>query len=226
MYSETPLPDGAALWQSVGSDGAVVPADGCVDLILRDDRVFVAGPSTRWIATESDGESGSAGLRLAPGRAARMLRTDLSELADHLLPLDAVVRDGASSHLREVMARYRSGVIATGEIMSIVASASASSGWANAVHSHAIAAAPATQVASEFGDSERTFRRRMLATFGYGYATLVRIERARRAQKLLRRGVPLGVAAAHAGFADQPHLSREFRRLVGETPGQFASSSA
>lgn len=224
MYSETPLSDGAALWRSLGSDGAVIPADGCVDLILRDERVFVAGPSTRWIATESDGDQGSFGVRLPPGRAGRLLRADLSELTDQLLPLDAIVTDEPARHLREVMTRSREGTPATGEIMSITAATSSS--WASAVHSHAISAAPATLVASEFGDSERTFRRRMLAAFGYGYATLVRIERARRAQTLLRRGVPLSDAAAHAGFADQPHLSREFRRLVGATPGQFASNSA
>lgn len=226
MYSETPLPDGAALWRSLGSDGAVIPADGCVDLILRDDRVFVAGPSTRWIATESDGESGRVGLRLAPGRAGRMLRTELSEIADQLLPLDAIVSGEPWRHLRQAMMRYREGASGIDEITSTVAPASGSSEWVTAVHSRAIAAAPATLVASEFGGSERTFRRTMLATFGYGYATLVRIERARRAQNLLRRGAPLSEAAAHAGFADQPHLSREFRRLVGATPGQFASSSA
>lgn len=223
MYSELPLPDGAALWRSVGSDGAVIPADGCVDLILRDDRVVVAGPSTRWIATESDGDSGSVGLRLAPGRAGRMLRTDLSEIADQRLALDEIVRDPRARDLREAMTRYRDGA-ATDDIMSIVTPSSRA--WVNAVHSRAIAAEPATQVASEFGGSERTFRRRMLAAFGYGYATLVRIERARRAQTLLRRGLSLSDAASRAGFADQPHLSREFRRLVGETPGQFASSSA
>ncbi|MCK2035166.1 helix-turn-helix domain-containing protein [Microbacterium sp. SSW1-49] len=226
MYSETPLPDGAALWRSLGSDGAVIPADGCVDLILRDDRVFVAGPSTRWIATESDGETGSVGLRFAPGRAGRMLRTELSDLADQLLPLDAIVHGEPWRHLHQAMMRYREGATGIGQISSIVEPASASSDWAPAVHSQAIAAVPATQVASELGDSERTFRRRMLTTFGYGYATLVRIERAHRAQKLLRRGVPLSAAAAEAGFADQPHLSREFRRLVGASPGQFASSSA
>ncbi len=66
----------------------------------------------------------------------------------------------------------------------------------------------------------------MVETFGYGYATLVRIERARRAREMLVRGSPISEAAAIAGFADQPHLSREFRRLVGVSPGQFAASSA
>ncbi len=53
-----------------------------------------------------------------------------------------------------------------------------------------------------------------------------RLERAHRAQTLLRAGTPLADAAARAGYADQPHLSREFRRVVGVSPRQFAGSTA
>ncbi|WP_377325933.1 hypothetical protein ACFJIY_12290 [Pimelobacter simplex] len=43
MYDESPLTHGAALWQSYDARAAVIPADGCVDLILRGDAVDVAG---------------------------------------------------------------------------------------------------------------------------------------------------------------------------------------
>ncbi|WP_460942138.1 helix-turn-helix domain-containing protein [Okibacterium endophyticum] len=66
----------------------------------------------------------------------------------------------------------------------------------------------------------------MLSDFGYGYATLVRIERAASARRLLIRGAKASEAAAAAGFADQAHLTREFRRLVGIAPAQIAGSSA
>lgn len=66
----------------------------------------------------------------------------------------------------------------------------------------------------------------MTAVFGYGYTTLVRIERARHARTLLWQGTSIAQTAAAAGYADQPHLSREFRRLVGATPAQFAASLA
>lgn len=87
-------------------------------------------------------------------------------------------------------------------------------------------AASVGAVAAELGESERTLRRRMLLDFGYGYATLVRIQRAANARQLLERGAKSTEAAAAAGFADQAHLTREFRRLVGVTPAQFAESSA
>ena len=48
--------------------------------------------------------------------------------------------------------------------------------------------------------------------------------RARKARELLRQGAPIAQAAASAGFADQSHLNRTFKRLLGYTPGQFRNS--
>ena len=48
--------------------------------------------------------------------------------------------------------------------------------------------------------------------------------RARKAGELLRQGAPIAQAAASAGFADQSHLNRTFKRLLGYTPGQFRNS--
>jgi AraC-like DNA-binding protein len=44
------------------------------------------------------------------------------------------------------------------------------------------------------------------------------------ARALLLDGLPPGLAAAEAGFYDQPHLSRHFTRLLGTTPGRYARS--
>lgn len=45
--------------------------------------------------------------------------------------------------------------------------------------------------------------------------------RVRHAQSLLRDGVPPAVAALEAGFYDQSHLARHFKRLCGSTPGRY-----
>ena len=54
------------------------------------------------------------------------------------------------------------------------------------------------------------------------YQTQVRIAQAR---KLLRNGMSISQAALETGFFDQSHLSRNFKRIVGTTPGQYLSQS-
>jgi AraC-like DNA-binding protein len=51
----------------------------------------------------------------------------------------------------------------------------------------------------------------------------VDLQRVRHAQALLRQGATLAGAASEAGFCDQSHLSRRFKRVCGMTPGQYQS---
>jgi AraC-like DNA-binding protein len=55
----------------------------------------------------------------------------------------------------------------------------------------------------------------------HAYQTQVRV---RRAKSLLRAGLPITLVAAEAGFYDQAHLNRHFKRIVGLTPGRYAST--
>ena len=60
------------------------------------------------------------------------------------------------------------------------------------------------------------------AAFGiapHQYVTSRRVDLARR---LLLDGRPPGEVAAAAGFYDQPHLTRHFKRIVGSTPARYA----
>jgi AraC-like DNA-binding protein len=57
----------------------------------------------------------------------------------------------------------------------------------------------------------------------HSYQTQLRVRLARR---LLADGTPAAEAAAQAGFYDQAHLSRVFKRYTGVTPRQFAIGAA
>ncbi|MBM0106580.1 AraC family transcriptional regulator [Steroidobacter sp. S1-65] len=54
----------------------------------------------------------------------------------------------------------------------------------------------------------------------HAYVTNCRIEFSR---SQLRRGRPIAEVALAAGFSDQAHLQRSFKRLVAATPGQYRS---
>ena len=76
----------------------------------------------------------------------------------------------------------------------------------------------------EVGWSERTLRRRCREAFGYGPKTLERILRFQGFLRLLSRGrAPLSALALDAGYADQAHLTREVRRLSGQSPRALIS---
>jgi AraC-like DNA-binding protein len=56
------------------------------------------------------------------------------------------------------------------------------------------------------------------------HAYLIQL-RVRLARQLLREGMPPAAVAVHLGFADQSHLTRHFRRIVGLTPARYARMS-
>jgi len=57
----------------------------------------------------------------------------------------------------------------------------------------------------------------------YAFLALARV---RRAQALIRSGHPLSVVTHATGFADQSHFTRQFKRVVGVPPGQYARDVA
>ena len=81
---------------------------------------------------------------------------------------------------------------------------------------------PLVEVARQVGvhpvHLARTFRRVHQMTFA-GYVRHVRIEFARR--ELAVSGAPLGDIAVAAGFCDQSHFSRLFKRYTGQTPAEY-----
>jgi transcriptional regulator GlxA family with amidase domain len=58
----------------------------------------------------------------------------------------------------------------------------------------------------------------------HGYVTRRRVERAQ--GLILTTNTSLGQIAADCGFTDQAHLSRLFRRIVGESPGAWRRARA
>lgn len=64
--------------------------------------------------------------------------------------------------------------------------------------------------------------RRLLGTSPHRYLVMRRLDRARLA---LRAGAGLADAAAAAGFSDQPHFTRHFKKTYGMPPGRWQALS-
>jgi AraC-like DNA-binding protein len=82
----------------------------------------------------------------------------------------------------------------------------------------------AGDLATAAGCSRYAAYRAFHQAYGLAPSDYQRQLRVRAARGLLSRGVPPAVAAAEAGFADQAHLTRWFRRHYGITPGAYRSA--
>lgn len=221
-YREQAAPGAlACLWVRVaGEEGErtdVLP-DGCSDLIWSSGRgAFVAGPDTGPVPVESPPGAVLLGIRFRPGAGGPALGVPLSELRDRRVALE---------ELDPALARELDGELDPREAARRLESAARALAGrpgdplvAAAVARLGDPAARVDELAIEVGLSERQLRRRFHAAAGYGPKTLQRVLRFRRF--LAGSGEDLARAALEAGYADQPHLTREVARLAGTSPSRL-----
>jgi len=92
-----------------------------------------------------------------------------------------------------------------------------------------IASAPtvphrASDLAREAGLDRWTLARQFRAAFGTSPTRFRTLRQLDRARVLLKRGTPLAEAALEVGFADQCHMTRQFKRAYGLSPGRWVAS--
>lgn len=79
-------------------------------------------------------------------------------------------------------------------------------------------------VAKRMGVSRRMVERRLCSATDRPPTYWLQLARIRRAARQLSLGRSLSDLAIEAGFSDQSHMNREFRRWFGITPTQFRAS--
>jgi AraC-like DNA-binding protein len=186
-------------------------------------RLFVRGADTRPHAVGSFPERTFVVLRFRPGAAAAVLGLHGEKLADARVGVSALWGRSEMERLESRLADCGCPAAAAEVLEDVVA------GRVHELPDPAVQAVVAelrsrdvgiAVLAQRIGLSERQLLRRCTSALGYGPKTLARILRFQRFRALaaVRPGAGLAELAAHAGYADQPHLTRECVRLAGVTP--------
>jgi AraC-like DNA-binding protein len=201
------------LWYLGGADGR------------RTERVSIVGARSRYHDADLSGRRLLIGARLLPGALPVFTRIPAFRLTDRAVPLTEVAASAsrALDHLRprtedegvqqlcEVLDRMRGPGRQLDPFALWIASLSRSE------------MPSVSEIARAFDVSARAIRSWSAATFGMGLKRLLTIRRLHAALEL-RLSATLGTwsqVAAAAGYADQSHLVRDCRALLGESPTTF-----
>lgn len=219
----------ACLWARVvpagdAEPGLVLP-DACSDLIWEQGiGGYVAGPDTGPVRTETRPGTVFVGVRFRPAAGGQVLALPLSELRDQRVPL-AGLRKDAGRELPATLTPAEAAARLLDVTGTLIADGSPDPAIVQAASLLGDPAARTEDVAAQVGLSERQLRRRSHAAAGYGPKTLQRILRFQRFVRLLdavAQPPDLAALAVLAGYADQPHLTRECAALSGLTPAALA----
>src|SRR3954452_2682227 len=223
-YRELPPPLGlepyvACVWTRSGAGGPVLP-DGCVDVVWTGSELVGAAPATRAVLPRIERDPVKLGVRFRVGAAGAALGLPADELLDETVPLSEIW-GGRWEPPRDLADLVRAVGSRLPPLDSLDPLARAA----------AVATARTELGVSELGRSlglsERQLLRRFRRAVGYGPRTLARVARFQRFLALAAAEEPdLARLAADAGYADQPHLTREARRLSGRTPLELIAIGA
>jgi AraC-like DNA-binding protein len=184
---------------------------------------FAAGLYDRPVVTGHAGEQAGLQLDLSPLGARALLGVPLHELFNRTVALEDVLPQA-----RELTERLANAPTWAAR-QAIVADAlgrltdprpvpwEVRHAYRRLVASHG--AVRVEQLARETGWSRRHLGERFRREVGLTPKAFARLARFERAVGLLRGGMPLADAAYACGYADQPHMNRDFRAFLGAPPG-------
>ena len=209
--SASPFVD--VIWHTVDeSDGVyLAAADACYDMIFttRSDgaaRVLLSGPATRPTEVRYDAGNRNVGIRFT--RGTYFTHVDPVEMRNRTIPLP--MPDRSRFELAGATWRFP-GFADADELL-------------DAFDRHGLLAHdPVVEAALRGAATEvsaRSIQRHFQHATGLSPHRVEQIERARAAAVRLRAGEAIADVAYELGYSDQPHLTREVKRLTGYTPGQ------
>ncbi|WP_448809130.1 helix-turn-helix domain-containing protein [Agromyces bauzanensis] len=206
------------------------------NLVIEAGAAAVHGPALGRGDERLDGSGWAFGALLQPGVARRLVRIPMRALVGGSVPVDGLrVRDA------HVLVGDVRRAMAAGDEASALA---AFEDWMRAQHLELDADAALVRDVVELAETDRSILRAddLARASGLGLRTLQRLlrdelgltpkwlirrYRLQEAAAALAESDPRSLAdlAARLGYADQAHLSREFRAVIGETPRRYAGAA-
>jgi AraC-like DNA-binding protein len=252
-YAPAPVlrPFVRTLWSLEGDDSPPAPdrifPDGCMELVFHlgtpfsawdDDgreavqpAALLVGQLTRALRVRPSARAAVVGVRFHPGGAFPFLRIPQHELFGRLPALaelsptlaraaermhDARGLDAAVGVIAAHLAALAVSFDRPDRRLAACVSAIAASGGAATVDA----------LAGGCGLGARQLERLFREAVGLAPKTLARLARFQAALRACEGGASLSAAGLAAGYADQAHFAREFRRVAGVTPSAFVAERA
>lgn len=239
-----------ALWSLQSDEPSPAPdrifPDGCMELVVHlgtpfsawDDAgrealqpaAFLVGQMTEALRVRASPRAAVVGVRFHPGGAFPFLR-----LPQHALVRRTPELGALDPSLERAVRRAQDGGVEAA-VSRIVCELSARAARLPPPDRRVAAcvaeiertagAATVDALARGSGIGARQLERLFRDAVGLAPKTLARLARFQAALRAVERGRPLASVASDAGYADQAHLAREFRRVAGLSPGAFAAVPA
>jgi AraC-like DNA-binding protein len=221
-----------AFWAHEGHGRSVrVLPDGCLDFWFDLDtgEARLIGAMSEAALVFVPAGARRFGVRFRPGAAAEYVREPLPGLLD-ARPALGDVTHAAKFALAERVAEAKSHQARIGVIREFLLASGTRVRRRDARVGRAVRLlrkldepTPVRRVARALGLGERQLERLFAEQVGLGPKRFARIARLERAVALLETPIRGQAAlAAHAGYADESHLIREFKALAAITPSEFA----
>ena len=179
-------------------------------------RCFLVGPRSRFADVVMAGRILACGARLRPGALPLLTQFPASDFTDRSVRVEDVF-GARGKALIEQLDELRSPIPVIARISDFL-----NHKWAGQnrlAHLPFGRYARVGDMAGQTGLPVRTLRSRLMQHVGLSPKRVIRIERLHRALMGSRgRSIAWAEIAASSGFADQAHMTREFRDLLGESP--------
>jgi len=218
-------------WLSLHNSDSTYTAlpDGCVDIVLElthsDWYGWVYGTTTRPTHIACLPGSHYLGIRFKPGQSRHFIRATAHELTDCCEDLRTLARFPTQA----VVDNITSGALFSqldATLTEMLRHSPPEANYIDEVIRHIEASHGClrlSEVASQLGKSRRHLERVFRETVGIPAKLFSTIARLKHAADLIASpsGLALAEIAADAGYADQSHMTRDFARLAGTSPGRL-----